>query len=93
MWPRRPQKYEAKITRGALAPSPEVSRALSRPGDAPEKSYPERQIFEAASPRLARELGAMEQIDEKAALEKLLDILNKAWLVHNKAKATEEDAE
>ena len=29
----------------------------------------------------------MEQIDEKSALDKLLEILNKASLVHNKAKA------
>ena len=28
----------------------------------------------------------MEQIDEKAALEKLLDILNKAALIHHKVK-------
>ena len=36
--------------------------------------------------RLARELGAMEQTDEKAALAKILEILNKAWPIHNKAK-------
>ena len=64
----------------------EVVRDLFRPDDAPEQSYSERQIFEAASTRLARELGAMEQIDEKAALEKLLDILNKASVLHLKVR-------
>ena len=78
MWSRRAQEYEAKINSGDLVSIAEVVRDLFRPDDAPEQSYSERQIFEAASTRLARELGAMEQIDEKAALEKLLDILNKA---------------
>ena len=68
----------------------EVVRDLFRPDDAPEQSYSERQIFEAASTRLARELGAMEEIDEKAALEKLLDILNKASVLHLKSKAEPE---
>ncbi len=62
------------------------ARDLFRPDDAPEQSYSERQIFEAASSRLARELGAMEQTDEKGALAKILEILNKASLIHNKTK-------
>ena len=37
--------------------------------------YSERQIFEAASSRLARELAAMEKTDEPAALEKILSVL------------------
>src|SRR3954469_8454621 len=86
MWSRRAQEYEAKINSGDLVSIAEVVRELFRPDDAPEQSYSERQIFEAASPRLARELGAMEQIDEKAALEKLLDILNKASVLHLKVK-------
>ena len=64
----------------------EVTRDLFGPDDAPEQSYSEWQIFEAASSRLARELGAMEQTDEKAALAKILEILNKAWPIHNKSK-------
>ena len=86
MWSRRAQEYEAKINSGDLTSIAEVVRDLFRPDDAPEQSYSERQIFEAASTRLARELGAMEQIDEKAALEKLLDILNKAAVVHHKVR-------
>src|SRR5206468_3317238 len=68
MWSRRAQEYEAKINSGDLSSIAEVVRDLFRPDDAPEQSYSERQIFEAASSRLARELGAMEQTDEKAAL-------------------------
>jgi molybdopterin-containing oxidoreductase family iron-sulfur binding subunit len=60
---------------GDLTSIAEVTRDLFRPDDAPEQSYSERQIFEAASSRLARELGAMEQTDEKAALAKILDEL------------------
>ena len=87
MWSRRAQEYEAKINSGDLTSIAEVTRDLFRPDDAPEQSYSERQIFEAASSRLARELGAMEQTDEKAALVKILEILNKAAAIHNKAKA------
>jgi CarD family transcriptional regulator len=86
MWSRRAQEYEAKINSGDLVSIAEVVRDLFRPDDAPEQSYSERQIFEAASTRLARELGAMEQIDERAALEKLLDILNKASVLHQKVR-------
>ena len=82
MWSRRAQEYEAKINSGDLTSIAEVVRDLFRPDDAPEQSYSERQIFEAASSRLARELGAMEQTDEKSALVKILDILNKASEIH-----------
>ena len=86
MWSRRAQEYEAKINSGDLTSIAEVTRDLFRPDDAPEQSYSERQIFEAASSRLARELGAMEQTDEKSALAKILEILNKAAPIHHKAK-------
>jgi CarD family transcriptional regulator len=78
MWSRRAQEYEAKINSGDLVSIAEVTRDLFRPDDQPEQSYSERQIFEAASSRLARELAAMEKTDEKAALAKILVILNEA---------------
>jgi len=86
MWSRRAQEYEAKINSGDLTSIAEVTRDLFRADDQPEQSYSERQIFEAASSRLARELAAMEQTDEKAALVKIHEILNKAAAIHNKAK-------
>ena len=36
---------------------------------------------------MARELAAMEQVDEPTALVQILEILNKAAAIHNKAKA------
>src|SRR5437763_828047 len=54
MWSRRAQEYEAKINSGDLTSIAEVTRDLFRPDDAPEQSYSERQIFEAASSRIAR---------------------------------------
>ena len=69
------QEYEAKINSGEIVLIAEVTRDLFRPDDQPEQSYSERQIFEAASSRLARELAAMEKTDEPAALEKILDVL------------------
>jgi CarD family transcriptional regulator len=89
MWSRRAQEYEAKINSGDLVSIAEVTRDLFRADDQPEQSYSERQIFEAASSRLARELAAVEQVDEPAALEKILEILNKAAAVYNKDKVLE----
>ena len=76
MWSRRAQEYEAKINSGDLVSIAEVTRDLFRADDQPEQSYSERQIFEAASSRLARELAAMEKTDEQGALKKILAILN-----------------
>src|SRR3954463_13071157 len=86
MWSRRAQEYEAKINSGDLVSIAEVVRDLFRADDQPEQSYSERQIFEAAASRLARELAAMEQTDEKSALAKILEILNQASVFHHKAK-------
>ncbi len=86
MWSRRAQEYEAKINSGDLVSIAEVTRDLFRADDQPEQSYSERQIFEAASSRLARELAAMEQIDEPAALVKIHEILNAAAAIYNKDK-------
>ena len=86
MWSRRAQEYEAKINSGDLVSIAEVTRDLFRPDDQPEQSYSERQIFEAAASRLARELAAMEETDEPKALEKILDILREAAPKYNKEK-------
>ncbi|MDB5701645.1 MAG: CarD family transcriptional regulator [Sphingomonadales bacterium] len=84
MWSRRAQEYEAKINSGDLVSIAEVVRDLFRAEDQPEQSYSERQIFEAAASRLARELAAMEQLDEPKALEKLLEILRASAAIYNK---------
>ena len=90
MWSRRAQEYEAKINSGDLVSIAEVTRDLFRPEDQPEQSYSERQIFEAASSRLARELAAMEKTDEPAALGKILDVLRKYAPQYYESAAAEE---
>src|ERR1700759_3456439 len=80
MWSRRAQEYEAKINSGDLVSIAEVVRDLYRADDQPEQSYSERQIFEAATSRLARELAAMEQTDEPRAQQKIIEILREAAL-------------
>jgi len=87
MWSRRAQEYEAKINSGDLVSIAEVVRDLFRPDDQPEQSYSERQIFEAAASRLARELAAMEEVDEPKALVKIIDILKAAAPAYAKEKA------
>ena len=75
MWSRRAQEYEAKINSGSLVLIAEVVRDLHRKDDQPEQSYSERQIYEAALGRLARELAAVQKIDEAAAVDKLESVL------------------
>lgn len=75
MWSRRAQEYEAKINSGDLISIAEVVRDLHRGSDQPEQSYSERQIYESALSRLARELAAVEDIDEEAAIGKLEEVL------------------
>ena len=78
MWSRRAQEYEAKINSGDPVSIAEVVRDLHRTSDQPEQSYSERQIYESALDRLVRELAVVEQIDEDAATEKLVKVLEAA---------------
>jgi CarD family transcriptional regulator len=78
MWSRRAQEYEAKINSGDPVAIAEVVRDLHRNVGQPEQSYSERQLYEAALARLARELAAVETIDEEAATEKLEQVLRAA---------------
>ncbi len=75
MWSRRAQEYEAKINSGDPVSIAEVLRDLKKEGDQAEQSYSERQIYQAALARLAREVAVIEQIDEKKAAEKLEAVL------------------
>ena len=78
MWSRRAQEYEAKINSGDPVSIAEVVRDLHRSADQPDQSYSERQMYQAALDRLAREVAAMERIDEEAAAEKLEELLRAA---------------
>jgi len=78
MWSRRAQEYEAKINSGDPVSIAEVVRDLHRSADQPDQSYSERQIYQAALDRLARELAAVERIDEEAAAQRLEEMLKAA---------------
>jgi CarD family transcriptional regulator len=77
MWSRRAQEYEAKINSGDPVSIAEVVRELHKAEDA-EQSYSERQMYRAALERLAREVAAIERIDEAEASRRLEQVLLKA---------------
>ena len=78
MWSRRAQEYEAKINSGILIELTEVVRDLFRNSNQPEQSYSERQLYESARDRLAREVAVVEKTDDIKAVEKIEIILNDA---------------
>jgi CarD family transcriptional regulator len=78
MWSRRAQEYEAKINSGDPASIAEVVRDLYRNTGQADQSYSERQIYQAALDRLAREFAVVEQIDEETATRKLEALLQAA---------------
>src|SRR5450432_3806347 len=78
MWSRRAQEYEAKINSGDPLSIAEVVRDLHRSESQPEQSYSERQLYESALDRMAREVAAIERIDRDAAIVLLHKSLQKA---------------
>jgi CarD family transcriptional regulator len=78
MWSRRAQEYEAKINSGDLIAIAEVVRDLYRSESQPEQSYSERQLYEAALDRMARELAAVEKLDERGAVQRITEVLAKS---------------
>src|ERR1700754_1412750 len=77
MWSRRAQEYEAKINSGDLVSIAEVVRDLHRATGQPEQSYSERQLYEAALARMAREVAAVEKTDEPTAVKRVETMLLK----------------
>ncbi len=75
MWSRRAQEYEAKINSGDLIAIAEVVRDLYRSESQPEQSYSERQLYEAALDRMAREVAAVEKLDDRGAVQKITEVL------------------
>jgi CarD family transcriptional regulator len=78
MWSRRAQEYVAKINSGDLVAIAEVVRDLYRSEAQPEQSYSERQLYEDALDRMARELAAVEKLDERGAVQRITDVLSKS---------------
>jgi len=68
MWSRRAQEYDAKINSGDLIAISEVVRDLFRAENQPDQSYSERQLYEAALDRMAREIAAVNKMSETEAV-------------------------
>ena len=75
MWSRRAQEYEAKLNSGDPVGIAEVIRDLHRNAGQPDQSYSERQMYEAALERLAREYAAVENTDSETATGRLEEVL------------------
>ncbi len=90
MWSRRAQEYEAKINSGDIIAISEVVRDLYRNENQPEQSYSERQLYEAALERLAREYGTIRKITDGEAIIELESILAKTTGTSSKAVDSEE---
>jgi CarD family transcriptional regulator len=88
MWSRRAQEYDAKINSGDMIAVSEVIRDLYRSERQPEQSYSERQLFEQALGRFARELAAIRKMDEDQCIKELED-----YLARNAKRAGAEKSE
>ena len=77
MWSRRAQEYDTKIFSGDPVKIAEVIRDLFRKNSQSEQSYSERQMFQVALERLAREVAAVEKTDYFQATEKIENTLYK----------------
>jgi len=75
MWSRRAQEYDTKIYSGDPEKIAEVIRDLYRKNNQPEQSYSERQMFQMALERLAREVAAVEKTDYFQSTEKIENTL------------------
>ena len=91
MWSRRAQEYDAKINSGDLISISEVVRDLYRAENQPEQSYSERQLYEAALDRMAREIAAVNRMSETEAV-RLIEV-NLAKGPKRGAKADNVDTE
>jgi CarD family transcriptional regulator len=77
MWSRRAQEYEAKINSGDLIAIAEVVRDLYRSDAQPEQSYSERQLYEQALDRMARELAAVQDLIDSESVKMIESYLAK----------------
>lgn len=91
MWSRRAQEYETKINSGDLLSVAEVVRDLYRTDRQPEQSYSERQLYEAALDRMAREIAAAKKLSEEEAVKEIETVLDNS--VSRQPKIAEEEAE
>ena len=91
MWSRRAQEYEAKINSGDLIAISEVVRDLYRSENQPEQSYSERQLYEAALDRMAREISSVNKISTTEAVVLVEKFLAKGPRRGPKAEEAEQE--
>ena len=78
MWSKRARAYDEKIRSGNPVSIAEVVRDLRKKKTQTEQSYSERQMYQQALDRLAREFAAIEKIDKDAAADKLEQLMEAA---------------
>ena len=78
MWSKRARAYDEKIRSGDPVSIAEVVRDLRKKKTQTEQSYSERQMYQQALDRLAREFAAIEKIDQEAAAVKLEELMDAA---------------
>ena len=71
MWSRRAKEYEDKIKSGDPLLIAEVVRDLFKRDENAEQSFSERQIYQTAVERLAKELAVLEKINQEEAVQRL----------------------
>jgi len=91
MWSRRAQEYDAKINSGDLISIAEVVRDLYRAENQPEQSYSERQLYEQALDRMAREIAAVNKMSETEAVRLVETNLAKSPRRSSKVEEDEQD--
>lgn len=91
MWSRRAQEYEAKINSGDLISIAEVVRDLHRADSQPEQSYSERQLYEAALDRMAREISSVNKVSSTEAIQEIEKILVTSPKRVQKVRTSEND--
>jgi len=92
MWSRRAQEYEAKINSGDLVLIAEVVRDLFRSDRQPEQSYSERQLYEAALDRMAREVAVVKELSDADGIAEIEAVLEESSQKAEKLAAEKEAA-
>ena len=87
MWSRRAQEYESKINSGSLESVAEVVRDLFRDENKGEQSYSERQIYETARGRMAKEVSVVKNISNDEAISEIEHILKSKKKVKSKGES------
>jgi len=90
MWSRRAQEYEAKINSGSLVLIAEVVRDLFRSDRQPEQSYSERQLYEAALDRMAREVAVVKELSDADGVAEIEAVLEESSQKAEKIAAEKE---